>query len=174
MRQQSRYLERWRAIPNFPDYEVPDAGNVRSWKKNRNNAPPPTEPRLMKLITHSLGYKVVCLRIRNKQITCRVNRLVLIAWKPKGRGICRHLNGDKLDNRVCNLAWGSYKENTEDSKKHGTFPIGEKVHNAKLSAKDVRAIRSSTLPVKELAVKYQVTNATIRAVFKRKLWSHLT
>jgi hypothetical protein len=33
----------------------------------------------------------------------------------------RHLNGDPLDNRQENLAWGTHRENVMDSIRHGTY-----------------------------------------------------
>lgn len=34
---------------------------------------------------------------------------------------CRHLNGDRLDNRAKNLVWGTHAENMADAVRHGTI-----------------------------------------------------
>lgn len=50
-----------------------------------------------------------------------VHQLVLYAFigaKPSKYCICRHLNGVPTDNRVENLAWGTYKENAQDTLFH--------------------------------------------------------
>jgi len=51
-----------------------------------------------------------------------VHRLVLDAFVgPKPSGKCsRHLDGNRLNNRRENLQYGSYRENSLDSVKHGT------------------------------------------------------
>lgn len=49
-----------------------------------------------------------------------VHRLVLRAFVgacPPGQ-VCRHLNGDKKDNRLSNLAWGTLLENRQDRTRH--------------------------------------------------------
>lgn len=53
--------------------------------------------------------------------TTRVHVLVLEAFdrpRPKG-AVCRHLDGNPINNHLSNLAWGTHKENTEDRKRHG-------------------------------------------------------
>ena len=53
-----------------------------------------------------------------EQLSCRYNNLlvhhaVLSAWVgPRPEGMeCDHINGDSLDNRLCNLEWVTHKEN---------------------------------------------------------------
>jgi hypothetical protein len=45
-----------------------------------------------------------------------VHRLVALAWipNPEGLPVVRHLNNDPSDNRVENLAWGTYRQNSSD------------------------------------------------------------
>ena len=38
--------------------------------------------------------------------------------KPFKKAVVRHLNDDPLDNRLKNLKWGTYKENTFDFMQH--------------------------------------------------------
>lgn len=40
--------------------------------------------------------------------------------KPSAKHIIRHLDGDKLNNRIENLAWGTHRENKADAIRHGT------------------------------------------------------
>lgn len=164
--------ERWRAIPGFADYEISNKGRVRSWKPYRNNAPIPTQPTL--LITRILfGYVTVGLRFNNKQYNRKISRLVLMAWRPSGAGICRHLNGISTDNRLVNLKWGTYAQNVADSKRHGTFPKGTKVHNAKLTEDQVRYIKQSTATNYRLGKELNIDGNTIRLIRLGKRWKHV-
>lgn len=63
----------------------------------------------------------------------QVGRLVLetfVGSCPKGM-ICCHKDGDGTNNNIKNLYWGTYKENAEDSIKHGTSCRGGGAHGLK-------------------------------------------
>ncbi|MDE2095631.1 MAG: HNH endonuclease [Patescibacteria group bacterium] len=89
-------------------------------------------------------YRQVCLvdGSGNKKYSL-VHRLVLEAFiGPCPPGMeCRHLNGNRSDNRLENLCWGTRIENVEDKRKHGTILRGEMNPNAKLTADTVIQIR---------------------------------
>jgi hypothetical protein len=52
---------------------------------------------------------------------------------------CRHLDGNRSNNRLDNLAWGTPLENGADKARHGTAK-GERNGRAKLTAAKVRRI----------------------------------
>lgn len=89
------------------------------------------------------GYLRCCLTVNNKQYRKNVHSLVLTAFnggKPSGF-VCRHLDGNKLNNDVRNLTWGTQKENIHDCKKHGTSYEGERHYLSHVSDKIVRTVR---------------------------------
>jgi len=89
----------------------------------------------------------------------------------------RHLNGNKLDNRLENLQWGTPKENGEDRVKHNQQPRGESHGAAKLRERDVREIRDARargVGVIELARRYGVSYAIISDIALRKIWKHVS
>lgn len=118
--------ERWRVIEGFPNYEVSNLGNVRSWAhKGRGRGKGRTKkPRLLTatLRKGSTDYLTVTLYSEEGRSVSLVHQLVTKTFhgpRPEGK-VVRHLNGDPLDNRAENLAWGTPKENSADRYVHGT------------------------------------------------------
>lgn len=89
--------------------------------------------------------------------------------RPAGRWAA-HGNGDELDCRAVNLAWKTQAENEADKAAHGTKMEGERHHQHKLTAEDVRAIRSSSTRSGLLAAQYGVHVKTIRDARARRTW----
>jgi HNH endonuclease len=88
---------------------------------------------------------------------------------------CRHLNGDRADNRLGNLRWGTRMENIADQVRHGTDPQGERNGAAKLTDRAVRSIRSMHWKfLNVLARRFGVTTLNVRAVVFGKTWGHVS
>ena len=88
-------------------------GSFRSLKTKRRLRP----------AANNLGYLQVSVNRDGNNVTCAAHVLVAEAWigpRPPGEHV-RHLNGDKTDNRVENLAYGSPKDNARDSEVAGKF-----------------------------------------------------
>ena len=118
-------MERWLPVPGYEGlYEVSDQGAVMSLKKGRR-------PR--KLQWWRGLYRTI--QLFDKTGTGRakgfyVHNLVLLAFvgpRPDGL-VTRHLNGNPSDNRLSNLAYGTYSENQQDSIQHGTQWQSAKTH----------------------------------------------
>ena len=142
-----------------------DDGKVWSHRAKRLLVPKPDK----------WGYLRVTLSNNRQRKTVYVHTLVATAFvgeKPVGLQ-CRHLNGDPLDNRAANLAWGTCFENQLDKKEHGTIACGERSGLAKLTEKAVLDIRSSALPRAKLAKMYGITPENIYYILKRKTWAHV-
>lgn len=104
-------------VPEFPGYFVDTNGLVYS--KLRQNV-----LKLRKLRLSPNGMYDVNLYKRNKNglrgraYKRMVHQLVLEAFvgpKPENY-VARHLNDYPLDNRLCNLKWGTRQENSDDCK----------------------------------------------------------
>jgi hypothetical protein len=107
--------ELWRPIPGFADYEASSLGRIRSWRNN--HAARRSEPRVMRPRTNRYGYPAVKLYSEPTRFSrVAAHRAVLLAFVgPRPEGMeTRHLNGDKLDNRLENLAYGTAQENALD------------------------------------------------------------
>ena len=82
--------------------------------------------RILKPCLDKDGYKAVYLQtINGKQKNCYLHILKAKAFIygpiPLGANVVRHLNDCKIDNRLENLAWGSYSDNIKDSIRNGRF-----------------------------------------------------
>lgn len=141
--------ERWKPIPGYEGlYEVSNMGRVKSLARLRHGVGPHRasceyRERIM-LGNLNYGYRKVTLYKDGVQHQMFVHRLVLTAFvseSPSGM-ITRHLNGIRTDNRVENLAWGTFEENEADKRRHGTVTNGRRNHSAKATAHDVLAIRA--------------------------------
>jgi hypothetical protein len=119
-----------------------------------------------------------------EQIECagkmyRVHRLVCEAFHgpaPTVKAVVRHIDGNKLNNRADNLKWGSYADNWEDARKHGTKGPGEISGNTKLTEIQVLLIRdefASGERLCDLGRKYLVTPENIGRIVRRETWQHI-
>lgn len=62
---------------------------------------------------------------------------------------------------------------TEKNIEDGTYLRGEQVWTAKLTADDVRDIRSSTASYSQLMETYSITRAHVSAIRRRRAWKHV-
>jgi hypothetical protein len=74
------------------------------------------------------GYYYINLGDGNKTKKQPIHRLVLLSFigNPKEKMVACHIDGNKLNNNLSNLKWGSYAENYADIVKHKTNAIGKK------------------------------------------------
>jgi hypothetical protein len=185
-------MARWLPIPGFDGYEASDRGNIQSLDRVvKRTGPKGNQQRrkgvLLKVTIqrarHGTGtpYRTVTLYGPDgKRPGQKVGVLVLTAHvgpRPSGL-LMRHLNDDSLDDRLENLAWGTYPENGHDAFVNGRLRnrAGEAHHLAKLTEADVRVIRAAAAAGasrKGIAATYGVHKGTIGDVVRRKTWTHL-
>jgi len=124
------------------------------------------------------GYRVTHLRTDR---LLRVHALILDAFagpRPAGK-VCRHLDGNRANNAIENLAWGTPQENNDDKVRHGTDKItskGELHGSAKLTIDDVIRIRERAERGESLVAisrDYPVHENTIGRIVARKRWAHV-
>ncbi len=130
-------METFKSIVGYPGYEVSDQGRVRSWKG--------PQPRILKLFKPRQGHWHASLSPSRYALTCAsVYRLVLTAFVgPPGEGRkVRHLNGDRSDNRLANLRWGTEAERVADKMAHGTSNRGSGNPATKLSEETARELKT--------------------------------
>ena len=169
----------YRPVPGYPGYRVGDDGSMWSCRAKNGKGRKPTKWHMLSVYYNTSGYVNITLRRNEGGSTIQiVSRLVLMAFVgPCSKGMeCRHLDGNRDNNYLTNLAWGTHAENVADTIRHGTLRRGEQCSSTKLTASDVRAIRrlaASGHKYAALARVYSVTTPAIWQVVHRKTWKHI-
>jgi hypothetical protein len=167
----------WRPIIGWP-YEISPDGRVRSVDRIRRDGRR-HKGRVLRTQILRAGYRYAYLCKDRRERNVAVHILVLTAFvgpRPKGM-VCRHLDGDRLNNRVENLCWGTPEENSDDMDRHGTRVRGSRHFFAKLSEADAVAIfkrMAAGANGPSLAREYGVTHRIIYCIKNRILWRHAT
>ena len=108
-------------FPGDPRYSVSDTGDVYG-----------VNGRQLKASPDARGYRAVDVGRRSsvKRQMRKVHQMVMetfVGPRPDGMETL-HINGDKLDNRLVNLRYGTKSENGHDSVRHGTHPWASRTH----------------------------------------------
>ena len=97
-------MEEWRKIPGYGDrYSASSEGRIRNDKTGR----------IMKTHDNQNGQECLILTVGGVKYSCRVSRLVLLAFygEPENDNFeAAHLNGDYFNNRLENLQWMTRRE----------------------------------------------------------------
>ena len=165
-------MEIWQEIPGYRGlYEVSSLGRVRSLDRPQKNGPV-RKGRILK--GHVYGpYRRYSLRSGDLR-TVSGHRLVLEAFRgpcPEGME-CRHLNGDPLDNRLDNLAWGTREENELD-KAHKRVLRGEAHWGAKLTEGQAKEIKYGALSQRKTAKLYGIRQQDVSRIRLGQRWAHV-
>lgn len=170
--------EIWKPIDGCAGwYEVSNLGRVGSWAMvGRGGAAGKRSP-TMRILNPKVGkgYKHVKININGKIRTAHVHTLVLSTFvgpRPDGM-LCRHLDGDRSNNRLENLAWGTWKENAHDSFLHGTHSCGTRGGGAKFTKEQVieinRRVHNGETG-RSLAKEFGVSEGTISFIKNAKVY----
>lgn len=163
------YMEIWRLINDYPNYEVSNLGRVKSMKFEKERI---LKPELLKD-----GYLRVKIYNDVKKNKFLVHRLVadcFIENKEKKKQI-NHKNGIKTDNSVSNIEWVTPSENMTHSYilKLNYSKLGEEHPMSKLTKKDVINIRKKKYSIKKEAEFYNVCIGTINKIRAKTIWKHI-
>lgn len=165
----SNLSEEWRDIKGFEGrYFVSNLGRIK------------TKRGIRKFITTHDGYDRVVLYTKSpNKITINVHKVVAQSFipNPHNKPQINHLNGNKKDNRACNLEWCTAKENIDHAIKIGLIDTSDKtnfIRNSILSIDMVLKIYNDNSMQKDIAKKYNVSKMTINDIKTGRTWSHVT
>jgi hypothetical protein len=107
-----------------------------------------------------------------------LHSLVLLSFVgPRPTGfVSRHLDGNKFNNHISNLKYGTSHENSLDAVAHGTTIKGEKHHSCILKERDVISIKRKLkqgIPICKIAPDYPVARSTIDSIAQGVTWGWL-
>lgn len=160
----------YRDIPGSPGYRVGSDGSVWSDASNWRGY----GQRELTQSENFHGY----LRVRvttstNTRRVALVHKLVAEAFlgpRPSVLHQIRHLDGNKLNNRAANLAWGTAKENARDRELHGRTARGSRngscVHPERLARGEKNGTHTHPESVArgERQASSKLTEADVRAI----------
>lgn len=118
----------------------------------------------------------LAIGVGEAKTTTHIHRLMAETWfgpPPHPRAVVRHLDGDRFNNRLSNLAWGTHAENSEDQVRHGTSARGERNGNAKLTRDAVhhmRDLRATGRTFKSIAKQFGVSPMTAHRAITGGSW----
>lgn len=169
--------EIWKPVVGLESmYKVSNMGRVASLRLGR----------LIYVRTNPGGYQYVKLYLHKRTFVPMVHRVVLEAFVgPRPNGLqCRHLDGNKTNNALLNLCWGTPQENADD-KRRIVGLRGEEVpprrqrrgsikDRAPLTERTAREMRAKfRAAVMSLATEYNVLPCHVWNVITRRAWKHL-
>jgi hypothetical protein len=165
--------ETWKSIPSFPSYEASTLGRIRRSVGGKGC-------RAGRIIvpSKSAGYPAVRLSEAGTQRTVRVHSLVaetFLGRRPVGQEVS-HLDGDRNNPQLANLVYESRSENHARKTQHGTATKGERHGRARLTPRDVIAIRLLAIKGakhRQIAEAYGVHQKHVTAIVAKKFWSHI-
>jgi hypothetical protein len=122
------------------------------------------------------GYRCVTLSlsggVRHQKHLHQWIALTFLGQRPDGQQV-RHLDGNKANNSISNLKYGTARENALDRIEHGTQQRGELHPRSKLTERDVEVIHDALardIPSNMIAAVFGVYPTVISKIKRGELW----
>lgn len=160
-----------RRVESYPSYAVTTHGKVFRHRKTKRDWK-------CLLGKRQEGYRIALLTngiVANNR-TIFVHRLVLEVFVgpcPEGME-CRHLDGDRENNCIDNLAWGTRTENVHDMMRHDRHNKGSRHGMAKLTESVVVEIKKMLVQghtQKDIARKFNTSS--VPSIARGSTWKHV-
>lgn len=159
-------------IPFATKYYVTENGEVFSSQQGKL--------KVLKSSVDTSKYHRINLRCDNGKLKkCLVHRLVAICYIPNPDNLpeVNHKNGDKLDNRVCNLEWVTRHQNQQHAFKNNLNTNlgsnnGKAILNEKQAVEAYKALLEGQLE-KDIAIRFNVKKEIIKKIKYKATWGHL-
>lgn len=172
--------EVWISIPPIPQYASSSHGRIKriapviggGGSKRRSGT-------ILSQRALPTGHRQVTVSVCNKVTTYLVHRLVAFAFigpQPDGLPFVCHRDDTPWHNWPANLYWGNRRDNALDAIENGKTAKGELVSSAKITADNVRCIRSMFLEgrdQRDIAALFGISQSNVSMIVGRKTWRHV-
>lgn len=182
--------EIWVDIASFDGkYSISNFGRIKSnyrlWKNQTGESRKIYKGKILTPTKNTGGYLNICLFDGIKRRIFRIHTLVAMHFLNRRDDLTEinHIDGNKLNNHFLNLQWCTRKENMAHawgiSLMENARLVGIKHHKAKITEREVLAIRNLVLDFKNNKLKYALANeyniniCTINDILKRRSWTHI-
>jgi len=145
------------SIKDYPRYYINRAGVIYSERSKKE----------LKHVINTHGYAQVRLNGTIKKVHILLAQAFIP--NPENHPVVRHLNDIKTDNRLENLAWGTYKDNTQDMIKNGKQKI-----KRRFTEEEAIEIFISEKATEFFVKLHQVSRQTINKIRTRKTYEEFT
>ena len=168
---------RYAPIPDYPDYCAGSDGSIWSCRTLRGKR---DESQWHRLVPVRRGrYLAVLLYSapgKRKLVNIHVAILKSFAGKPMAGMVSRHLDGNRYNCAISNLAWGTNLENHADKQRHGTTARGERHGISKNTTAEIielRKLAAEGKPMKQLAAMFRLSLGGVEKIISRQTWKHV-
>lgn len=166
--------KRWSPVLGWEGYyEVSEMGDVRSIERRGKTQFGERGYGGVVLTPLKTRYPSVNLTAPGRRSQRTIHVLVLESFvgpRPDGMDACHH-DGNRGNYALSNLRWDTRRANHADKIRHGTLPLGERVHNSRLNRELVRWIRS--VPLAEALQSLPFSQGCIEKAKYGLTWRHI-
>lgn len=147
------FLEEWRRIRDFPDYQVSNLGRVKSLSRDYKYG---SHNDMILSTNDRRGYRGVVLYANGVRHHKAVHRLVAEAFIPNPDGLpcVNHKDENRTNNRADNLEWCSYEYNSRYGSARSKISkrVSRKVEQYTKTGELIRVWESMTLASESVGI----------------------
>lgn len=165
--------EKWRAVPEWPEYHASNLGRVKRVKAATGTRP----GKILKPSNSKDGYLRVSLSRPGNRQCMTLHKLIAVTFLGiNARNDVCHFDGNRKNCRLSNLRYDTRKGNMQDAIRHGTTPKGERCGTNKWPEVMVRKVKNDLSCGNGLtatARKYGMPLSTVQGIKEGRIWAWL-